>query len=374
MWASFAEVCVPLAGVEVQGCGSQAKGGWRSLDFTVSGRYEHYSDLGGKAVPVLKLDVSPVKDISFEAVWRQAFKVPSLAERNEAHNSSGILPLANPQSPTGISEALVWTGANADLRPEVAREWTVSARVRPSEVPGLVVYGKYFDIDYRDRVVQPMLNADALISASGEQVVTVNPSPQQRQTVCSRSQFFGVATDCLTVPIYAMVDTRLANLSQVRLNGVDLNVEYGFRGNHGEWRFGIYGSYVFEYDVIQPSGESNVVDSPGEPAQLRALTFVGWNGQRLEVDGFLHYSDGYRDFVDPLGGNVRSWTTVDGQIVWRCGSNEERGPGGLKLSVAIQNLFNLDPPFVNYSLGMGYDPKMSNDRGRVVSVNITKSW
>lgn len=371
MFAGFTDLCTPIAGAATDTCVSQRKTGESSLQLSAAGRYEHYSDVGGKAVPAVSLYWATIAGLSFEANFRRAFKVPSLADLNESHNSSEIVPLANSAPASGYSNVLVWSGSNANLRPETGRTWTLSATMRPAS--GWTFNFLYYDVDNRNRIEQPALDADALTSESGGQIVTIAPSTQQRAAVCARSQFSGNPADCMNAPIYALVDTRLNNLSRVTTDGFDLTGRRDFGSDYRKWSIGATGTYILSYWVTQPSGNHNIIDSPGNPLQFQVRAFASLTLGSFGADLIAHFTDGYTDYVDQPTRNVRSLSTLDGQLTWRLA----RGKGGscrTSISLSAQNIFGVNPPFVNNSIGLGYDPDNSSDRGRVVNLDFVECW
>jgi hypothetical protein len=50
---------------------------------------------------------------------------------------------------------------------------------------------------------------------------------------------------------------------------------------------------------------------------------------------------------------------------------------GLRASLAIANLFDRDPPYVNLrtsSSGIGFDSDNANPLGRTIAIQLVKSW
>src|SRR3546814_9025166 len=75
-------------------------------------------------------------------------------------------------------------GGNPALKPERAESWTGSVLFHPEAVPGLQVGLSYFDIDYRDRVVQPVENISAAFrDAIYEEFLALAPSPELQAEV-----------------------------------------------------------------------------------------------------------------------------------------------------------------------------------------------
>jgi outer membrane receptor protein involved in Fe transport len=91
---------------------------------------------------------------------------------------------------------------------------------------------------------------------------------------------------------------------------------------------------------------------------------------------FVNYLDSYTNLTNVTPQRVHSWTTFDAQIAYHM--PEKRGPlSGLRIALGATNLFDADPPYAAYNLGLlitGYDPDNASPLGRVVSLQVTKSW
>ena len=48
--------------------------------------------------------------------------------------------------------------------------------------------------------------------------------------------------------------------------------------------------------------------------------------------------------------------------------------GHTQFALNAQNLFNVDPPFLNNPVGVGYDQENAVPFGRLVSVEVRKRW
>ena len=48
---------------------------------------------------------------------------------------------------------------------------------------------------------------------------------------------------------------------------------------------------------------------------------------------------------------------------------------GTRIELNARNVFNVDPPFLNNQIvGIGYDQENANPYGRVLSLELRKSW
>lgn len=374
MIAAFEEVCIPLTESGSNQCGDREQPIQNHAQLIISDRYEHYSRFGGQAAPDARLNLAVLSGLSFEVGRRRSFKVPGLADLNQTHDKSEILPLANPLSPSGISQVLGWTGSNADLHAEAAWTWTFSAAINPPSLPLLKIEAHAFDTDYRNRIEAPIFGADSLTNPSDGDIVIQNPTLQQRSRVCDGSQFSGTLADCMNAKISAIVDGRLQNQARLTTSGVCLNIEDGFQTEFGKWSAKLNSTYIFQYISTDPSGSSNQVNTPDKPLRFRMLGAFSWSRGSLQSTAFVHYSGGYHDPVDQPPRDVRSWTTVDLRLARQIPVPEFGLKADALFSISVQNLFNVDPPFVDSALGIGFDTVNATDRGRVLTVAVKLHW
>src|SRR3546814_2841215 len=76
-----------------------------------------------------------------------------------------------------------------DLEPERARVWTASLAFHPQALPGLEAELVWFDIDYTDRVVEPITSfSQALSNPAFFEFVQLNPSPDRSEEHTSELQ------------------------------------------------------------------------------------------------------------------------------------------------------------------------------------------
>src|SRR6185312_1049906 len=100
--------------------------------------------------------------------WGKSFKAPTLLQRYSTQ--TGIYYPASAFGagyPTDAT-ALWLSGGNADLRPERARTWSASLAFHPEALPQLETELTWFDIDYTERVLQPITTYNVL----GNQIYT----------------------------------------------------------------------------------------------------------------------------------------------------------------------------------------------------------
>src|SRR3546814_886947 len=156
---AYAEVNLPLVGPH------QGVAGVHRLLLTGAMRGENYDSFGTTATPKVGLIYSPGADFSLKASWGKSFKAPTLFQRYYSVSAYLYSPqiLGGSSYPADASTLLLY-GGNPDLGPERARTWTTSLAFHPEKLPGLQAELTWFDIDYTDRVVQPITNSSQTFS------------------------------------------------------------------------------------------------------------------------------------------------------------------------------------------------------------------
>jgi iron complex outermembrane receptor protein len=288
-------------------------------------------------------------------------------------------PIPDPSSPTGTSNVLVRRGNDPDLRPEKATTWSLGADLEPRFAPGFSANVTYFNIDYRDRITSPAANLfNFLVNRSTYQaIITDHPSAALVSSFYN-SPFFVNPFGIDPGSIAAVVDARLQNLSAVRESGIDADLGYRFAALDGQAEVGAAGTYILKIDQsLTPTAPvTDVVDILGNPVDLRVRGRALWNDDRWSASLFVNYLDSYTNLTNVTPQRVRSWTTFDAQLAYRW----PRGSGalsGLRVALGATNLLDSDPPYAAYNLGIlvtGYDPDNASPLGRVVSLELTKSW
>jgi outer membrane receptor protein involved in Fe transport len=373
--AAYAEALIPIFG------GDFALPGFRRLDISAAIRTEHYSDFGETTNPRLGVDWVPVDGIRLRGTYGTSFRAPSFDNLRQDPGTILLFafPIPDPASPTGQSNVLVRRGNDPNLRPEKATTWSLGTDLTPASLPGFAANLTYFDIDYRDRITSPAANLfNFLVNRSTYQaIITDKPSPELINSFYT-SPFFVNPFGIDPSTIAAVVDARLQNLSRVRESGIDGDVSYHFDAFRGRAEIGAAGTYIFKINQsLTPTAPvTDVVDILGNPVDFRVRGRALWSNERWSASLFVNYLDSYTNLTNVTPERVHSWTTVDAQIGYRW--RAKSGPlSGLRIALSATNLFDADPPYAAYNLGLlvtGYDPDNASPLGRVVSLQVTKTW
>ena len=345
-------------------------------------RYERYSDVRGSGVsPQIGATFSPFRSLTWHASWARLFRPPNLPDLNETTNISKLYALPDPASPSGFTTALAWSGSNANLQPERARSSTVGLSWAPMNQPNFTLDVTYFNISLNDRITQPSLSLDVLENPALSYLVVRDVSAAERARVCGSSQFMGNIQDCLNTPIGAIIDVRLHNVQTLLTDGLDAMLRYEIGSPAGRFKLGLESNYILRYEQADAPGAplESLRNLAHNPIGLHVHGLLEWDWRRLWVTGEANHQGNYRNIViDPSQRlevqNVRSWTTLNASIGYAMATGWllERSQG--RVSISVKNIFNRSPPFVNSSLGIGYDQENGDLLGRRIGVGMQVSW
>jgi outer membrane receptor protein involved in Fe transport len=365
--AAYAELRLPLLSRDH---GSQ------ELTLSLATRFENHLNLARSTAPKAGLTWSPATGISLQGTWTTAFRAPNLADLYEGNNSSMIIALPDPHSPTMISRVLAWGDKNADLHPESSHGWTLGFELGSPLLTNGSFALTYFDILLRNQFADYSLSLDALMDPGQTERVNRAPTAEERSEVCGRSHFVGLAAECLASPIDAILDARVLNNAYLATSGIDLITKQSFESPAGHFDLRLEGAYVTRYAVrdTPTSPLLNLVDTQNHVLRLRTRGALNWQRASLGATAGINFDGGYKDVASKPQRSVGSWTTWDLQVR----RDTTLGFGGVplksRIALNIQNVFDTPPPFLNNALGLGYDAENADLLGRVISFQLTTTW
>lgn len=369
---AFAELSVPLAGTE-------ALRSMHTLDLDVSGRYDGYTDIGGKFVPKIGLLAAPTPSVDLRATWSEAFLAPTLYDLYNPPLAD-VTALPDPLSATGSSIDILRLGGNPRLRAETATTWTTGFAWRPERWQGSSVQVSYFDILYRDRVLALVNTVTALTDPDNAPLVTRNPSAALQQEIIDSvgagfNNFSGEPYD--PSDIAAIVDGRYLNVAQQHTNGVDLLGTYRYSLHSGAINAFVNGSYLqIRQRITASAPEQELAGLAFSPPRWRERGGITWSDRGFSATVIANWTGQSLNTYIPTLPSVASWTTFDAQLSYTAPSGSVWA--GVKASLSVQNMFDRDPPFVQFlngvAIGFNYDSSNFGPLGRFVSLEISKAW
>jgi outer membrane receptor protein involved in Fe transport len=368
--SEFMEMRVPIIGDE------NALSFARRVELSLGGRHEDFSDVGSSSVPKVGLLWSINRDWNVRSSWTKSLKPPSLTDLVVSTSQSQILPVTDPNSPAAPILGLF--GSNPNLRPETARNWTVGTDFAMPVVPNWSVSLTYFDITYANRITDARLTPDALFTPRYAWLFTQNVTPAQLATACQQTMFLqGTAQDCINTGATIIADNRLRNIALLKTNGFDVISKFATDNRAGHFDFGLNATYLLRYSQSNTptSPLENIVSTQTNPINFRARGSAAWDRRGFGVAGFVNFENSYRDTISVPSRGVSPWTTIDMQLSYQTPRDAFGWLGNTRVALNVQNLFNVNPPFLNNAaVGLGYDQENADLYGRLVSFEIRKRW
>lgn len=392
---AFAEALVPLVGEE--------NGGplMRRLELSLAARYTDYTDESGPATsldfgdqlsPKFGLMWAPSDWLHLRGSYAQSFRAASLAELDPSRKLNSIVPAVLRGAQAVVLNV---AGAPAHLRPETAETSTLGFDLMLPGEPRLRLGATYFNIDYVDSIAipDPTSGAAAILDPDrfAQLFTATNTQDSVGEILSSTTNLFNLsgidlsdptaaAAQLVALPNFVVFDNRLRNLSDVIVNGFDLDVSAGVDSAWGVLSLAGRLTYILDYRERLSRGApaSSVVDTALRPVDLRAWASIGLARDSVEGSISVNYVDDYRNPYSLGDVRVESWTTWD----VRLSLDFVRERGSAVFGVSVRNVLDEAPPYVQTSgsqgaalrAAVGFDPANANPLGRLVMLDLIKKW
>ena len=391
VWAAYGELSIPVVSP------AMSVPGVYSLDVTVAGRFEHYSDFGSTANPRVGVEWRPVEGLTVKGSYGTSFRAPDFATQfvNDTAQLFDFGPFLDPALGVGSLLVLFANTAPAldELAPEKAETFSVGFDYAPAYLEGFTLSLNYFDIDFKDRIAGPGGPVDIIereLTAPGTFPPTIalfDPPAAVIQAALARADDvinFAPGSDFQDADVF--LDITRTNIATQNVNGVDVFVSYAREVGPGTVSASLNLSFLLENQqtIIPGSEPVDVINRVFFPTDFRARGQVGWSGDGLAVNTFVNYADGYaNDFVSERR-RVGSFTTVDANVAYDFSalSGRWQGGSGLLLRLSVLNVFDQDPPLIFQSadeaaagnFGFDFDTVNADALGRRVAIELVKRW
>lgn len=365
---AYAELGMPLLGGGANGEDSR-------LSMTAAVRREDYDSFGSVATPKLGLVYDPTGDFTVKASWGRSFKAPTLLQRFQ-EKVAVLYPAA---FFGGDPDRMVigTSGGNPLLKPERARTWTASLALHPRALAGLEAEVSLFDIDYMDRVIEPVANyAEALTNPNYGRYVILDPTVEQQDaTISSTTGFYNYSGGPYDPSnVQAVLLMHFVNVAEQHVHGIDLSASYGMEVGAGHLDLRGATSWLDSKEKDAP--DEAAFDLSGtlfSPAKLNSRVGLVWSQGDLTASAFASHTSGVRDVV--TGFKTASFTTVDATL--RYSLDDSTGTrAGWDFVLSAQNLLDRDPP-LQPTLDPSWAPYDSTNYsaiGRYVSVSVARRF
>jgi iron complex outermembrane receptor protein len=350
--AVFAEAAVPLLGVPDE----PAK-----VEATLAGRYDRFSDFGGRFTPSVGLQARGADGLRLTATYSTSFKAPGLTwmnfPRSTYANSTGLVdPVRGESYPMTL-----YIGGNPDLKPETGKAYSAGFTWDSRRFEGLHAGLTYWRLTMEDRV--GVIPYQTLI-----QLESLFPGRVVREPTTG-----GVAGRIISV------DSTYLNFGDLRLRGVDLNARYDWSTDWGVWTPSIAMTRTLQYESKllpnQPFQDrlSRATSSDAWAPRYKATVGMAWRNGAASASLQGRYVGSYLDYQDrPNTSHLGDFWLVDASaevpltFVSKAATAERA-----YARIAVSNLLNRLPDYSNFNSGIyGYDPYQSDLIGRMVTVSL----
>jgi iron complex outermembrane receptor protein len=387
------------------------------VDFSASGRYDHYSDFGGTFNPKFAADVEFVDGLKLRANWSKSFVAPSMRalgdplygtySNSTARSINTVAQVSIARFPTitqipGIScsggnctvgntlQGIVVDTGNPNLSPQKGQTWSLGLDVSPHLLEGFTGSITLFNNLLRGGITSPCAPGCILNNGALNSQFTVYPNGATAAEIAAKVNDVPIVS-VLPQTTYYIYRRAQTNALDIDVTGLDISGNYRFDTDIGRFTVGgsvtqfirfsqAYGGGA-KYSIINSVGINSTFPSISRQARLNA----GWDMGDYSLEFYLNNIGGYKNWgagtgtplvldangnVSGGGDRVNSWTTVDLHASW---DFSHEGPlGDSQVYVDVNNVSNEAPPFFNTS--SGYDSFGANPLGRVVSLGIRARW
>ncbi len=370
---AYAELDVPLVGP------GQGITGVRRLSVTGAVRGEDYSSFGRVTTPKLGLVYSPDDNLTAKASWGRSFKAPTLFQIHQMQ----MVQIDRARNFGGVGygpDAMVLRGGggNPDLEPERARTWSASLAYHPTALPGMELELTTFDIDYTDRVVQPIVGyAQVMANPVYAPLISHAPSLEEQQRLLANARFFnftGVAYD--PQQVVAIIHGQYLNVASQRIKGMDLSGSYRFDVRTG--RLTVRGAATRLDSTQQSTSRQEPFDLAGtlfNPPTLSGRVGTVWDQGGLTASAFANYTGGVTNTADRR--KTASFTTVDATLRYAT-ERRDGALSGVAVTLSAQNLLDRAPPLHRPAEYAAYTPPYDATNysaiGRFMSLSLSKRF
>ena len=374
---------------------------FKPLTINLSGRYDHYSDVGGNFSPKVGFKFTPARWIAFRGTYSQGFRAPSFSESGDSgvigyipYSTSASAPATynaahgNDAYTTTVYELNGSTVGNPNIKPETSTSYTLGAVFEPTDWFNVSV--DYYHILKKNVIGNPnegVILADYYAGKAlpaGVSIVPDVPDP--------------LFPNALPRPL--VIDEPYVNTNSEMTNGLDIDARVKARLPYDvEWTsdFNISDIFNFNYDDggqtfnYVGSQAPYILSSGAGTPKYRANWANSFTYERLNVTGTLYYVspiketgidatgvpvtclyDGANGEGFPSGCNVAAFWDFD--LTGRYNINDH-----LYVYANIYDLFDTKPPLDPadysggpYGLGANYNPTYAQEDaiGRAFKIGV----
>jgi iron complex outermembrane receptor protein len=338
-----------------------------SLELSLAGRYDDYSDFGSSFVPKVAVKYQPIDSLIFRASYGQGFRAPSLDDLYKAPSESA-------SSARDVVKCDAAGTSRPDCRSKQHTTYFIGTQGLEAEESESINIGAvysitdnidisldYYDIDITNEVsslsTQDVYDLELLGLLGDPEDPNDNPSQYAGASVDRNGAGPSGTSLLVTAP--------MANLDGFDSNGFDFKLNAFFElGSIGDLRTKLEWTEVLEYNTPDIIGfdRVNVVGRAGLP-ERKLNAALNWSISNHALNLNVNYTESTAEETDtdatgtvfyPVG-ELDSYTIVNMSYVYS-------SPWNLDLSAGINNIADVDPVLDS---DLGYDDTLYSRMGRV---------
>jgi iron complex outermembrane recepter protein len=365
------------------------KPGARELVASLGARYSHFSDFGDTTPLQAGLRWNVVRALTFRGSYADAFRAPSTLDLFETQ-TEGVGGAADPcgNNPTpaqrrncqaaGVpggsyiqpdpSLYRLLSGGNPQLAPETGSTWSAGVLLDLRQF-----YGVEASLDYWRILLDHAIDTVDDLTILNE--CANSGSPDACRLITRRPD-----------GSVAAVDARTANLARYAEHGIDLSLSTSHPLWRGKLDAHLAATYLGAFDITRfqngtTSDVAGTYDTDTEVSwpRWRAQAGMDWARGPWGISYGAQFINSFRECGDknPFFLFVPFFTaqecrTVESRIFHDV-SASYRFAHGLKVTAAVENLLNTDPPRINLSPTDNTDPSIYPLLGRIYAVRVVYS-
>lgn len=420
VWSGYGEVVVPLISADM---GVPLI---HSLEVDISGRYDHFSDVGDTSNPKFAANWEVVDGVKIRANYSRSFVAPPIAAVGDpsqgylfASGSVGLsggvyVPVsaypgvtALPGCANATVTCQIGTGVNPGLRrqlgggidnikPQKGSAWSLGVDLTPRFLPGFAANVTLFNNEFTGGVTSA--SPSSIVNSAGlhDNLILCPNGCTSAQIAEFANTANGVTINSvLPDTIYFLIKQDETNVLNLKVQGIDAAISYSIpTATMGTFHIGDTLTYFTKFKQNMAGGPSfSVLNTSGYNTTFPSIQFntranIGWSNDVLAFDLFVNHTGGYHNWNNasvapitldqngnPAGGGdrVKSLTTFDLHAAYTFAGGSFDGD---QVYLDVKNLFDHDPPFYNGNtngiLGgsYGFNGFVSNPIGRIVSLGF----
>ena len=323
----------------------------------LSGRYDHYQQVGGALSPKVGLTYMPSKQVLMRASAGKGFRAPSMSDLHRPTVYSQTATLPDPVLCAAVENNYADCAQNWDtrrysndkLKPERSRQFTAGVVLEPSQ--HWTFSADYWNIKRTD-----------LISEIGDDIILGNLTK------------YGDLVHRNDDNEIDYIELRKENRGAQKASGIDITADlHGVKTAWGRFGGHLSGTYVLDSKIQTSPGDTFVSNlnkfvTDGVVQRWRHTITLDWDDGPYSASLSNTYSSGYDDqnsAINTDDGSVVKPNRVKAYTLWDM-SGAYAVSKQFKLRAGIQNLFNTSPPYSNQAFFFlsGYDPTYTDPSGR----------